>query len=141
MEIANKKKIKIIAESVLAGFVICCLLFFSGPGATEHQSRNLKYILWKHGYVSYSPELALKFLNVDISFRHSLKRKNKAEIKQWFPDLRPLNNSNHYQSFYQDTILRLYPENRNFEFLWIGDSAWRIVFEKGKCTEFRIWKG
>ena len=76
----------------------------------------------------------MKYLNVDVGFRRSLEGKSPEELAKWFPDLRPPEKANGYQKPYNDSV-------GTKDFLWIGDSAWAIVFKKGKLASFVLLKG
>ncbi len=110
------------------------VLFSLVLGTLDSHHTNVKYLLWKHGWTGYEPLVALKYLNVDVSFRLSLQGKSKVEINELFTDLRPMGNANEYQQLYG-------PDLNDADFLWIGDSAWGILFDDGKVKDIRLFKG
>jgi len=91
--------------------------------------------MWKWGWTDYSPEISMRYMNVDPSFRDSLKGMTITEIMKWFPDLREEENPDQYldssQPFYIETP----------DFLWIGDTQWAIGFKSKKVEEFYLIKG
>ena len=100
----------------------------------ESHRTDVEYLLWKWDYLGYDPWVALKYLNLDVSLRHSLVGKTESEVKKWFPILVMPENGTEYQKQYSDWV-------KETEFLWIDESAWVIEFENGKVKGFRLLKG
>ena len=103
-------------------------------GKLDDPKFNWEYNQWKRGKSDYDPSLALRYLNIDVDFRLSLRGKSKNEIRVLFPDLRDPVRSNTYQEYYLDSI-------KGMDFLWIGDSAWGIEFEEVGLRQFHLLKG
>jgi hypothetical protein len=78
----------------------------------------------------------LKFINVDVKFKQGLIGKSKDEIIKIFPKLKEKEFSNDHQKSYLNVW-----SIQNKDFLWIGESAWIIIFEDGKLKHFIILKG
>ena len=91
--------------------------------------------MWKRGWANWSPDVCLRYLSVDASFRRSLHGLSKTEIREWFPDLRiemkPEQYLDRSQPFYISSS----------DFLWIGASQLAIEFHDGKVTKFALIKG
>lgn len=91
--------------------------------------------MWKWGVANYKPEISLRYLNVDPSFRTSLNGLSKHEVKKWFPDLRTETKPQRYLDTNEPFFIS------NPDFLWIGDSQWAIEFHDGKVSGFALIKG
>lgn len=130
-----KKKVLLIGI-VVAAFVPIGLawFFYCGPGSDQSHRTNRQYLLWKSGKAAYDPAVALRFIGVDVEFRVSLRGRSEEEVRKWFPDLRSPDDASEYQRCYDQDI-------KEMSFLWIGDSAWGIEFDRGRVKEFHLWKG
>lgn len=116
--------------------LVIVLLSLVFEGIADKHHTNAKYLMWKHGWVRYDPTTALRYLNVDVRFRESLRGKTKYEVKKWFPCLRSMSEANDYQQYYNQYL-------KDVDFLWTGESAWGIEFKNNRLRlkEFRLMKG
>ena len=98
---------------------------------------NFRWILWKHHLWPYQPDLALRYLNVDLQFRNSLHGRSKAEVQRWFPILRPKKEPvTPSQKYYSGDGIVQGPD-----FFWIDDSTWAVWFADDKLIDIEIIKG
>jgi len=123
-----------IKKTIWTGVVAICAITVWTLGSLDSHRTNAHYLGWKIGILPFDQAIALKYINVDIGFRRSLEGKTPEELARWFPDLRVPERANPYQKQYNDSL-------RTKEFLWIGDSAWAMVFRKGRLVEFMLLKG
>lgn len=112
---------------VIAGFIASLFI-----GGTDSHRFNLRYLAWKAGWGDF--ENPLRFFGVDRGFRTRLTGKSPAELRKWFPQLKPMSQANEYQSQYP-------PELDNQEIWWIGESWWYAEVEDGKIVDFGLAKG
>jgi hypothetical protein len=122
---------KLVVVVIIAFLLAGIILFLY---TDDSHRTNLRYLLWKAGWLRFSPEVSLRYFGVDVEFRDSLVGQTREEIKVWFPDLRPIAQANSQQRYYEDDV-------RDTDFMWIGDSHWGIEFENGRVKRFRVLKG
>lgn len=119
---------------IIVFLVIAVAAFAILFGTADSHQTNARYIAWKMGWSDYDPKVALRYLNVDVKFRKGLHGRGLSQVSEYFPDLRTLDKSNDYQSYYRGSITYE-------EFYWIDDSAWGIEFQNGRLREFHLFKG
>ena len=127
----SSRKRAIVVGVLLVALITVWILFLE---SADSHHLSPRHFLWKHGLWPYSPEVALRYFNVDRELRLSLNGKTRSEITKWFPRLIPPAQADDYQRSYNKDV-------EDLDFLWIDDSAWGIVFEENRVKEFRLLKG
>jgi len=115
---------------LLSGFGGVLTVLFAGGSDSHHF--NLRYLAWKAGWVEF--ENPLRFFGVDRGLRERLIGKSPADLRQWFPQLKPMSEANGHQSQYP-------PEQKNQEVWWLGESWWYAVVKNGRIADFELAKG
>ncbi len=112
--------------------------FVLGDLWNEDSHRSMKYLRWRYLHDG-DPEYGLRFLNVDSGFQESLLGKTRAELKAWFPDLRPGTS--------RGDVCPALPEYESatrdqHEGEWISDSPWLVNYdERHRVRTIRMVKG
>ena len=117
-------------SATIAGSILLVLLV---AGQNSHNF-NLKYRLWKIGFIEYDTDRFTRFLGADDNLRMSMRGKTVEETEEIFGDLKSISESNDYQQEYT------YGKSAE-DFYWIGESRWGVQFKAGKLERFTLSKG
>lgn len=131
----KKRVLQITCFVVGFTFLGLAVLFWN----TDSYRFNLRYSLWKQGWVDYKPRY-VNFLTLDTDFRGDLIGRDLDEVEKLFPNLRSLSRANRYQESYSRHIQHR-DDFKGSEHFWIGDSQWTIEFRNGRVKDVQIWKG
>jgi hypothetical protein len=98
--------------------------------------KGLRYILWKHGLLSFDPTVAYPAMVGDRQRETLVVGLSVAELERRFGRLRTRAESTaEYQRYYGDRFFL------DKEILWLGDSAWVVVLKGGRVQELHLMKG
>ena len=97
---------------------------------------NFKYLLWKTGIGSYESSYAQHVIS-DLGFRQKLQGNEFSTVKEYFPYMQPLKNSE-----YRELSARFPSQIVEGDYYWLGyEKGMTMLFRNGKLQNFDLWKG
>ena len=119
--------------SAILGLVFLLGLVYLGQ--SDNHYTNAQYLVWKAGLMPSQYHACLRYINVDGSFRDSLKGKTVPELHKWFPVLvAPSLITDSYRKGYSTSMT-------DATWRWVGDTNTAIQFENGRVVGVNTFKG
>jgi len=124
---------------VLISIAAPLLIFIGGwilmyPGSND--SKNIKYVLWKHGLYRMDINTATAVMVGDSARDKLIIGRTKTQIQNIFGVLiAPEETTPYYRNCYKNSAWK------DMKALYIDHSPWLIVFDKGKAIKLILIKG
>ena len=131
---AKRIALTVVAVAILLG-LIAVVWTATYPSPTD--SKNLKFVLWKHGLYHLEPRLVLDGLYAEPNGERFVLGRSKEEVEAMFgPLVLAKDSPNYIPSCFDHSA---WPADQTY--LVSMNLWWAVVFQNNRAVDFRLVKG